>query len=163
MSALLSSAFSPQRFEHQRWRHGRYIGYSATSALIRRMRLALLHLTFATPRPLSMLTQKTASKVLRPQCRLSDARQTIGFFVGPCPTSAVRNTRRDRLNRVLSLIARMRAPQRPGRANSAVDAGIGASGACQCLGGANRWLRPPLARDEGNLRCPSRSKERSWP
>jgi hypothetical protein len=29
-------------------------------------------------------------KFLRPQCRLSDARQTIGLFVGPCPLAAIR-------------------------------------------------------------------------
>src|SRR3984893_7278460 len=32
---------------------------------------------------------------LRPQCRLSDPRQTIGLFVGPCPTADLRLRRRE--------------------------------------------------------------------
>jgi hypothetical protein len=35
--------------------------------------------------------------ILRPRCRLSDARQTIGLFVGPCPTSAIGERRPDSL------------------------------------------------------------------
>src|SRR5438552_18989789 len=30
------------------------------------------------------------ARSLTPQCRLSDPRETIGLFVGPCPTPAVR-------------------------------------------------------------------------
>src|SRR6267378_1913917 len=42
-------------------------------------------LPFGTREPLTALAQGNLPKVLRPQCRLSDARQTIGVFVGPCP------------------------------------------------------------------------------
>jgi hypothetical protein len=49
----------------------------------------VLHLTFATRDPLNTLTKKNPAEVLRPQCRLSDPRQTIGLFVGPCPITAV--------------------------------------------------------------------------
>jgi hypothetical protein len=34
-------------------------------------------------------TPRLNAKVLRPQCRLSDPRQTIGLFVGHCPKSVV--------------------------------------------------------------------------
>jgi hypothetical protein len=44
-----------------------------------------LYISFATPKPLNGLAQAKGSKVFRPQCRLSDAKQTIGFFVGPVP------------------------------------------------------------------------------
>jgi hypothetical protein len=55
-----------------------------------------LNLTFATRHPLNGLAQENPSEILRPQCRLSDPRQTIGLFVGPCPIPAVSNTSRDR-------------------------------------------------------------------
>src|SRR5215472_16951768 len=41
------------------------------------------------------------AKFLRPQCRLSDARQTIGLFVGPCPEAATAETGRQQLRRVV--------------------------------------------------------------
>ena len=40
--------------------------------------------------------------ILRPRCRLSDARQTIGFIVGPCPLSVIGCGRPDRLKWVVS-------------------------------------------------------------
>jgi hypothetical protein len=33
--------------------------------------------------------QEFFPEVLKPQCRVSDARQTIGLFVGPCPYSVI--------------------------------------------------------------------------
>jgi len=44
-------------------------------------------LSCATNNPLIRLAQETGPKILRPQCRLPDSRQTIGLFVGRCPTS----------------------------------------------------------------------------
>jgi hypothetical protein len=46
---------------------------------------SFLHLTFARRNPLNALARANPSKVLKPQCRLSDARPTIGICVGPCP------------------------------------------------------------------------------
>lgn len=35
------------------------------------------------------------AEFLRPQCRLSEARQTIGLFLGPCPNADVRDSQLD--------------------------------------------------------------------
>ena len=47
-------------------------------------------LSCATNNPLIRLAQETGPKILRPQCRLADSRQTIGLFVGRWPISAAR-------------------------------------------------------------------------
>ena len=47
-------------------------------------------ISYAIRNPLTGQLAVTFPKVLRPQCRLSDARQTIGLFVGPCPQRSSR-------------------------------------------------------------------------
>jgi hypothetical protein len=63
--------------------------------------VGLSHWTSAAAKLLIRFAPVGDAKFLRPQCRLSDARQTIGLFVGHCPTPAIHDRLRDRLNWVV--------------------------------------------------------------
>ena len=100
-------------------------------------RALLLHLTYATRKSLTHLYRADVSKSLRPQCRLSDPRQTVGLFVGPCPTPDHHVFRADDRKEPIATVQ----PARNDRRLLTILLRTATAGCLRCCSLMSQWLR----------------------